>query len=87
MSTGAGAIQGRLLSEPDLDVTGLHWPSRGFFRTGDRFADNLWQQPTQATQDLLAQLLVVRHLDQRHATSFPKERAPCRWRRSDTKKA
>ena len=47
-------IQRRLLSEPDLDVTGLQRPSRGFFRTFDRFADNSWQQLTQATQDLLA---------------------------------
>ena len=47
-------IQRRLLSEPDLDVTGLHRPSRGFFRTVDRLANNLWQQRTQATQDLLA---------------------------------
>jgi hypothetical protein len=52
-------IQRRLLSEPDLYVTGLHRPSRGFFRTFDRFANNIWQQLTQATQNLLAHLPVV----------------------------
>jgi len=64
-------IQRRLPSEPDLDVTGLHRPSRGFFRTFDRFANNIWQQLTQAMQDLLAHLLVVGHIDQRHADQFP----------------
>jgi hypothetical protein len=47
-------VQRRLLSEPDLYVTRLRRPSRGFLRTFDRFANNIWQQLAQATQNLLA---------------------------------
>ena len=52
-------------------VTRLRRPSRGLLRTFDRFAYNIWQQLTQAAQNLLAYRLVVGHIDQRHATSLP----------------